>query len=252
VGHMPTRRTIGVDIGGTRLLAGAVDAELGVHHRTQRAVSGLDHASLLTAAIDAIEETRDAAGAEIAAIGFAQSTDAPPEFADVMAERLGLPAFADGRANVIALAEQRAGAARGVREVLVLTIGEEINAAVILGGELQRQRIEVGDASSLAAALSEARAAVEPAHDGDQAAIRSVEALGRALGDAIARLGPSLRPQLIVVAGPVVAAGRPLLAAIRRGNQAPVVTARFGVDGAMIGAGVLAFERVRRRGAQAA
>jgi len=33
---MPGRRTIGVDMGGTKLLAGAVDSELSVHHRDQR------------------------------------------------------------------------------------------------------------------------------------------------------------------------------------------------------------------------
>ena len=252
MGTMPTRRTIGVDIGEARLLAGAVDADLGVHHRTQRAVSGLDQASLLAAAVDAIDETRDAAGAEIAAVGFAQGTHAPSGFADVMADQLGLPAYADGHANVIALAEQRAGAAARVREALVLTIGDEINAAVILGGELQRQRIDIGADPSLAEALREARDAIEPAHDGDQPAIRAVERLGRALGDAIARLSPSYSPELIVVAGPLVAAGELLLAPVRLGHQVPVVRARFGVDAAMVGAGALAFDRIRRRGAQAA
>ncbi len=249
---MPTRRTIGVDIGGVRLLAGAVDADLGVHHRTQRAVSGLDQASLLAAAVDAIDETRDAAGAEIAAIGFAQGTGAPAEFADVMAERLGLPAFADGNANVIALAEQRAGAAAGVREAIVVTVGDEIDAAVILGGELQRRRIDLGADPALVEALREARAAIEPAHDGDQAAIRSVERLGRALGDAIAKLSPSYKPELVVVAGPLLAAGELLLESIRDGHQLPIVRARFGVDAAMVGAGALAFDGIRRRGAQAA
>jgi glucokinase len=252
VESMPTRRTIGVDIGEARLLAGAVDADLGVHHRTQRAVSGLDQASLLTAAVDAIDETRDAAGAEIAAIGFAQGTDASAEFADVMAERLGLPAFADCHANLIALAEQRAGAAAGIREALVFTIGDEINAAVILGGELQRQRIEVGDEPALADALREARPALEAAHDGDERAIRSIGLLGRALGETVARLSLSFRPELVVVAGPLVAAGELLLAQIRLGHQVPVVRARFGVDAAMVGAGALAFDRIRRRGAEAA
>jgi glucokinase len=229
-----------------------VDADLGVHHRTRRAVSGLDRASLLAAAVDAIDETREAAGAEIAAIGFAQGTDAPAEFADVMAEQLSLPAFADGHANVIALAEQRAGAAAGVREALVITIGDEINAAVILGGELQRQRIDIAIDPSLAEALVEARAAIEPAHDGDQAAIQLVERLGRALGDAIARLTPSYAPELVVVGGPLVAAGELLLAPVRLGHQVPVVRARFGVEAAMVGAGALAFDRIRRRGAEAA
>ena len=36
-------------------------------------------------------------------------------FADVMAERLGLPVFVDNDGNAAALAEHRAGAARGRR-----------------------------------------------------------------------------------------------------------------------------------------
>src|SRR5205823_9106064 len=55
---MPSRRTIGVDMGGTKLLAGAVDAGLGVHHRAQRTVAGLDQAALLDTVVDAVLETR--------------------------------------------------------------------------------------------------------------------------------------------------------------------------------------------------
>ncbi len=59
---MPARRTIGVDMGGTKLLAGAVDARLAVHHRVQRSVAGLDQAGLLDAAVDAVVEAREAGG----------------------------------------------------------------------------------------------------------------------------------------------------------------------------------------------
>src|ERR1700678_1172606 len=118
---MPTRRIIGVDIGGTRLLAGAVDASLAVHHRTRRAISAYGLPILLDAAVDAIDETRDAAGAEVAAArlairSFAGQGSAAGEdratidasgfgrLAHLMAERVGLPAFADTVANVVALA----------------------------------------------------------------------------------------------------------------------------------------------------
>src|SRR5205807_6013017 len=76
VGHlhivptMPARRTIGVDMGGTKLLAGAVGAGLEVHHRAQRVLKGLDQQALLDAAVDAVEEARAAAGDEVAAVGF--------------------------------------------------------------------------------------------------------------------------------------------------------------------------------------
>lgn len=151
---MSARRTIGVDLGGTKLLAGAVDPRLGVHHRVHRAVTGLSQRALLDLAVDAVDEARQAAGAEVAAVGFglpalvAQRTGrvaggvhtplADLPFADVMAERLGLPVFVDNDGNASALAEHRAGAARGVADAVVLTLGTGIGGGLILGGALYR------------------------------------------------------------------------------------------------------------------
>ena len=157
---MPTRRTIGVDIGGTKLLAGVVGTGLEVHHRTQRTVAGLDQPSLLDVMVDAIEELRQTPGDEPVAVGFGvpclmdhrtgtalMSVNLPLEniaLADVMTERLGLPVFADNDANVAALAEHRAGAARGARQAVLLTIGTGIGGGLILGGELYRGAIGAG------------------------------------------------------------------------------------------------------------
>lgn len=151
---MPARRTIGVDLGGTKLLAGAVDAGLAVHHRVQRTVTGLDQAALLDIAVDAVEEARKFAGAEVAAVGFGipclmdqrtgigvVAVNLPLKnvpFADVMAERLELPVFVDNDGNVAALAEHRAGAARGCSEAVLMTIGTGIGGGLILRGELYR------------------------------------------------------------------------------------------------------------------
>jgi glucokinase len=157
---MASRRVIGVDVGGTKLLAGVVDARFGVHHRAQRSVVGLDQSALLDMAVDAVREARDAAGGEVAAIGFGipclidQRTGtaviavnlslADIPFRDVMAERLGLPVFVDNDGNVTALAEHQAGAARGAREAVILTIGTGIGAGLILRGELYRGSIGAG------------------------------------------------------------------------------------------------------------
>jgi glucokinase len=157
---MPARRTIGVDLGGTKLLAGAVDLGLGVHHRAQRTVAGLDQPALLDTAVEAVQEARESAGAEIAAVGFGipclidQRTGtaviavnlplADIPFADVMAERLDLPVFVDNDANATALAEHRAGAAQGSSEAVVLTIGTGIGGGLIVRGEVYRGAIGSG------------------------------------------------------------------------------------------------------------
>lgn len=154
---MPGRRTIGVDMGGTKLLAGAVDSGLSVHHRAQRNINRLDQSYLLDVVVDAVEETREGAGGEIVAVGFGipslidQRTGMAVVavnlnlrdimFADVMAERLGLPVFVDNDANLAALAEHRAGAARGCNEAVMLTIGTGIGGGLIVRGELYRGAI---------------------------------------------------------------------------------------------------------------
>jgi glucokinase len=151
---MAGRRTIGVDMGGTKLLAGAVDTGLSVHHRVQRTLTGLDQSAVLDAAVEAVEEARSAAGGEIAAVGFGipclmdQRSGrgviavnlplANIPFGAIMAERLGLPVFVDNDANMAALAEHRAGAARGTSEAVIMTIGTGIGGGLILRGELYR------------------------------------------------------------------------------------------------------------------
>jgi glucokinase len=151
---MPGRRTIGVDMGATKLLAGAVDAELRVHRRVQRSVIGLEPSALLDVAADAVREAARRAGGEVAAVGLgipglidrrsgrcAVSVHLPlldSPVADLMAERLGLPVFVDNDANLAMLAEHRAGAAQGARHALMLTLGTGIGGGLVLDGEVYR------------------------------------------------------------------------------------------------------------------
>jgi glucokinase len=157
---MAGRRTIGVDMGGTKLLAGAVDSALSVHHRSQRIIAGLDQSAVLDVAVDAVEEARDGAGGEVEAVGFGipalidqrvgraviavnlQLADIA--FGDVMAERLGLPVYVDNDANVAALAEHRAGAAHGFSDAVILTIGTGIGGGLVLRDRLYRGAIGSG------------------------------------------------------------------------------------------------------------
>jgi glucokinase len=148
---------IGVDMGGSKLLAGAVDSALSVHRRAQRTLTGLDQPALLDVAVAAVEEVREFAGGEVAAVGFGipslidQRTGravvsinlalSDIVFADVMTERLGLPVFVDNDANMAALAEHRAGAAQGCTEAVLLTIGTGIGGGLILRDELYRGSI---------------------------------------------------------------------------------------------------------------
>jgi glucokinase len=145
---------IGVDLGGTKVLAGAVDAEQQVHHRAQRTVAGLEQAPLLDAIADAVEEVRAAAPNAPEAAGFGIPSLIDQEhgmavlsvnlpivdmaFRDVMSERLDLPVFIDNDGNVAALAEHRYGAARGSRNSLMLTVGTGIGGGLVIEDQVFR------------------------------------------------------------------------------------------------------------------
>jgi glucokinase len=148
---------IGVDLGGTKLLAAAVDASLGVRHRVSRVAPRTDQAAVLDAVVDAVNEVRGASGADVLGVGFGipclldvrtgeavgavnlPLADVP--FAAVMAERLGLPAFVDNDANLAMLAEHRYGAARGAHVAALLTIGTGIGGGLVIDGEVFRGAI---------------------------------------------------------------------------------------------------------------
>ena len=150
---MSPRRVIGIDTGGTKLLGGVVDEGLAVRDRVHRLWRGGDRGDVLDLMVDAVEEARAAAG-DAAAVGFGIpalvdlatgevgfSTHLPLEgvrFADLMAERLGIQVFVDNDANLAALAEQRAGAAKGASDVVMLTLGTGIGGGLVLGGRLYR------------------------------------------------------------------------------------------------------------------
>jgi glucokinase len=148
---------IGVDLGGTKLLAGAVDPALNVHHRATRSSRGTDQAGVLAAVVGAITEVRDAiegASGTVDAVGIGipclidrergmavTSVNLPlidVPFRDLMTERLGLPVFVDNDANAAMLAEWRFGAAAGARDAALLTLGTGIGGGLVVGSALQR------------------------------------------------------------------------------------------------------------------
>src|SRR3954453_1128526 len=151
---------IGVDLGGTKLLAGAVGTDLAVIHRTNRPVMGLSEDELVQMVSDAVEEIRTAVGTPIDAVGFGipctfdsrtgmavQAVNVPLKdiaFGEVMAERLRIPVVVDNDANCHVLCEARIGVAAGASEVCLLTLGTGIGGGLFLRGEVYRGWIAGG------------------------------------------------------------------------------------------------------------
>lgn len=145
--------TIGADLGGTKMLVGVVDDDQRVHFETTGPSVGLTEDELLDELGRDLSDARSARpDARAAGLGIPCTIDRERGLAitavnlpivdvpirDLMAERLGLPVFVDNDANVAALAEHRFGAARGARNVVMLTIGTGIGGGLILDGEVYR------------------------------------------------------------------------------------------------------------------
>jgi glucokinase len=154
VAKVPKRCVIGVDLGGTKLLAGAVDDELRVHHRALRSSRGTETSEVLAIIEGAVREVVEAVdgGVDAVGIGIPSTIDrhrgvsvyathlplAGVPVADLLAERLGLPVFMDNDANLALLVEHRAGAARGARNALMLTLGTGIGGGILIDGRIYR------------------------------------------------------------------------------------------------------------------
>jgi glucokinase len=153
-GAAVARAVLGLDIGGTKIAAGVVDPEGGVHGF----VTTPTDASSETGLLRLFELGRQAvseAGLEIDAVGIGcggplDSANgvlvAPlhlPGWRDVpitalATEVFGRPAVLDNDAVAAAAGEHRYGAGRGARNMVYLTVSTGVGGGVILDGELHR------------------------------------------------------------------------------------------------------------------
>jgi glucokinase len=143
---------IGVDLGGTKLLAGTVDSRLDVHHRAYRLARPDDAHALIDQLVEVIQEAIEAATDEVLAVGLGIPCLVDPETGvaldsnhlplrgvgvrDLLTERLGLRVVVDNDANAAMLVEWRLGEARGATDAVMLTLGTGIGGGLIVGGQL--------------------------------------------------------------------------------------------------------------------
>jgi glucokinase len=150
---MALDRTVGLDLGGTKLASGVVDPEGSVIWSDQVSSKGYSQEAVIDLLADGIERARSEApdadhiGVGIpATIDFARGRaistvnlgleDLPVR--DLLEERTGATVWLDNDGNLAMLAESVHGAAKGARDAITLTIGTGIGGGIWLDGRIYR------------------------------------------------------------------------------------------------------------------
>jgi glucokinase len=154
---MSANRVIGVDLGGTKILAGVIDADGRVHETLERPTVTTSQAALLDELADvvlALPQDR------VRAVGFGIPSridqrdgvvlsavniplrDTP--FRMEMERRLDLPISMENDASSAAYAEFVHGAGRGADNLIMLTLGTGVGGGVVADGKLFRAWTELG------------------------------------------------------------------------------------------------------------
>ncbi len=154
---MRAHRVIGVDLGGTKVLAGVVDGDGKVLGTVERPTVTTSQGALLDE-LATIVRALPLEGVQAVGFGIPSRIDhehglalgavnipiRDVHFADEMGARLRLPVEMENDASCAAYAELRLGAGRGVRDLLALTLGTGVGGGVISGGALFRAYTELG------------------------------------------------------------------------------------------------------------
>jgi glucokinase len=144
-------RTVGLDVGGTKVLGVAIDPRdpttIVAEGRVPTPDGGDGLVDTLLELIDSLGPTPDAVGVGVPGlVDRAGTLHMGPHLrrmhevplGRLLVERSGIPAVVDNDANCHAVGEQAAGAATGATDALVVTLGTGIGAGIISGGQLLR------------------------------------------------------------------------------------------------------------------
>jgi glucokinase len=144
--------TIGVDVGGTKVAAGAVDERGKIVEKVKRATPAArpdDTADVIADVVLELQGRHDVSAVGIGAAGFVDETRSTVLFAPNLAwrdeqvkkrveERIGRPVVVENDANAALWAEAKLGAARDQQHAMLITVGTGIGGAIMIDGKLYR------------------------------------------------------------------------------------------------------------------
>ncbi len=145
------RYSLGVDIGGTKILGAVVDEDGTIIGKTRVPTDRAEGVDALPEAVDLFlaEANKPIDAIGLAVAGFVEYPSgrilfAPnlsfsnPDIGEDLSREYGLPVVVENDANAAAWAENRFGAGRGTRDMLMVTVGTGIGGGIIAGGRLYR------------------------------------------------------------------------------------------------------------------
>ena len=147
---------IGVDVGGTKIVAALVDAEGTVHAQLRDEHRGADHDEVVDRVVAFVQELAALAGEQgargVAGVGVAVAAFLTADrlevreaanlrwptsrLAERLTKRIGLPVALENDADAAAWGEWRFGAGRDARCLLLVTLGTGVGGGVVADGRL--------------------------------------------------------------------------------------------------------------------
>ncbi|MBE6268496.1 MAG: ROK family protein [Bacteroidales bacterium] len=148
---------IGIDLGGTNTVIGLVDVDGNIlakddSVKTQKYAELNDYADAVVAVINKLAAENSVAMADIEGIGVGapmgnyysgdikNAANLPWKgrvpLGRVLTEKSGLPAKVTNDANAAAIGEMKYGAAKGMRDFIVITLGTGVGSGIVSGGNL--------------------------------------------------------------------------------------------------------------------
>ena len=234
--------SVGIDVGGTKCHGVLVDGQGNVLAETRHPTPHADELVGLLASV--FEELGGGESLGVGVPGLVTPEGvikASPNLRgahDVpvgpsLRERLGVHVHVENDATACAFGEWRAGAAAGIRDALIITLGTGIGGGLVVGGELQRgangfageighmvvqadgvecvcgrrgcwERYASGSALRMLSGGMSGEDVVANARAGDEAALGVIDGFARWVAVGLASLTNILDPKVIVLGGGVV------------------------------------------------
>jgi glucokinase len=242
--------TIGVDVGGTKIAAGAVDERGIILEKMRRQTPSASPeltAMVIAETVTALLRRHKAAAVGVGAAGFVDETRSTVSFAPNLAWRdeplrakiealVRLPVVVENDGNASAWAEVRFGSACGQGHVLFISVGTGIGAGFVLDGRLYRGRWGMAGEPGHVRVVPDGRLC----GCGNRGCWEQYASGNALVAEAreIARRSPSAAIRLLQLAGgrPEGIGGQEVTLAAREGD--PAALRCFGIVGTWLGQGL--------------